>query len=122
MLAEFLEAMSSRVYANTYHENFLTYADVEAVDFWQAINNPDEIKATPVYTDNTCSVVTGEAQTMENVVGVIFDRDALGYNIFNDMLVTTPLNPKGLYYNIFAHMDIRLSSDFTEKICVLTLN
>ena len=122
MLAEFLEAMSSRVYANTYHENFLTYADVEAVDFWQAINNPDQINAIPVYVDNTCNVVTGEAQTLENVVGVIFDRDALGYNIFNDSIYTTPLNPRGLYYNIFAHMDIRLSSDFTEKMCVLTLN
>ena len=122
MLAEFLEAMSSRVYANTYHDNFLTYADVEAVDFWQAINNPDEIKATPVYIDETCAIVTGEEQVMENVVGVIFDRDAMGYNIFNDMLASTPLNPRGLYYNTFYHADIRLAQDFTEKICVLTLN
>lgn len=122
MLAEFLEAMSSRVYANTYHENFLTYADVEAVDFWQAINQPDQIKATPVIIDNTGAYSTAQEQTMTNVVGVIFDRDALGYNIFNDMLASTPLNPRGLYYNTFYHADIRLSTDFTEKICVITLN
>lgn len=122
MLAEFLEAMSSRVLANTYHENFLTYADVEAVDFWQALNNPDEIQATPVTIDSSGVYQTGSAQTMTNVIGLIFDRDALGYNIFNERIDVTPLNPKGLYYNLFYHMDVRLSTDFTEKMCVLTLN
>lgn len=121
MLAEFLEAMSSRVYANTYHENFLTYADVEAVDYWQAINQPDEIKATPVVIDNTGAYTTGQAQDMSGVVGVIFDRDALGYNIFHEGIYNTGLNSKGLYFNIHYHMDIRLNEDLTEKIAVFVI-
>lgn len=121
MLAEFLEAMSARVYANTYHENFLTYADVEAVDYWQAINQPDEIKATPVVIDNTGAYSTGALQEMEGVVGIIFDRDALGYNIFHEGVYTTAMNAKGLYFNVFYHMDIRLNEDLTEKIAVFTI-
>lgn len=121
MLAEFLEAMSARVYANTYHENFLTYADVEAVDYWQAINQPDEIKATPVVIDNTGAYSTGKLQEMAGVVGIIFDRDALGYNIFHEGVYTTSMNAKGLYFNVFYHMDIRLNEDLTEKIAVFTI-
>lgn len=122
MSAEFLEGISAQVLADTYHDNFLRYADVEAVDFWQALDNPNSINATPVYIDNTGSVVTGTAQELNNIVGVIFDRDAMGYNIYNDRLDSTPLNPNGLYYNLFAHMDIQLQNDFTEKIAVITLN
>lgn len=121
-LADYLEAMSAQVLADTYHENFLRYADVEAVDFWQAIDNPDEIQVTPVYIDASGAVTTGTAQTMSNVIGVIFDRDAMGYNIFNDTLESTPFNAAGQYYNLYSHMDVQLQNDFTEKIVVFTLN
>ena len=122
MSAEFLEGISAQVLADTYHENFLRYADVEAVDFWQAIDSPMSINATPVYIDATGAVTTGTAQVLDNVVGVIFDRDAMGYNIYNESLNSTSLNPSGLYYNLFAHADIQLQNDFTEKIAVITLN
>lgn len=127
-LADFLEAMDAQVLADTYHENFLRYADVEGVDFWQAIDNPDEIQVTPAYIDASGAVVdstttpASAAQTMTNVIGVIFDRDAMGYNIFNDTLETTPYNAAGQYYNIYAHMDVQLQNDLTEKIVVFTLN
>lgn len=121
-LADFLEAMDAQVLADTYHENFLRYADVEAVDFWQAIDNPDEVQIKPVYIDATGAVVTGSAQTMTNVIGVIFDRDAMGYNIINDTLESTPYNAAGQYYNLWSHMDIQLQNDFTEKMVVFTLN
>lgn len=122
-LADFLEAMTARVLADTYHDNFLTYSDVEGVDFWQAIDTPDQISAKPVYIDATGAVNVAAANVaLSNVVGIIFDRDALGYNIFNDVVEASPYNAAGQYYNLFAHMDIQLQNDFTEKIAVFTLN
>lgn len=121
-IADFLEAMTAQVLADTYHDNFLKYADVEAVDFWQAIDNPMEVKATPVYVDATGAVKTGTAQAMTNVIGVMFDRDAMGYNIIDDSLTTSPYNQAGQYYNLQHHADIQLQEDFTEKIVVFTLN
>lgn len=122
-LADFLEAMTARVLADTYHDNFLTYADVEGVDFWQAIDTPDQISAKPVYIDATGAVNVASANVaLSNVVGIIFDRDALGYNIFNDVVEASPYNAAGQYYNLFAHMDVQLQNDFTEKIAVFTLN
>lgn len=122
MDAKFLESMDARVLADTYHDNFLKYSDVEAVSYWQAIQNPREVSATPVYVDNTGAVKNGNAQVVENVIGVLFDRDAMGYNIYEDVLETSPYNAKGQYYNLYAHADVQLQSDFTEKIVVLLLD
>lgn len=122
MDAKFLESMDSRVLADTYHDNFLKYSDVEAVSYWQAIRNPRQVSATPVYVDATGAVKTGEAQVVNNVIGILFDRDAMGYNIYEDVLETSPYNAKGQYYNLFAHMDIQLQSDLTEKAVVLLLD
>lgn len=122
-LAEFLESMTARVLADAYHDNFLKYADVEGVDFWQAIDTPDQISAKPVYIDNTGAVKVAAANVaLSNVVGVIFDRDAMGYNIFNDTVEASPYNAAGQYYNLYAHMDIQLQNDLTEKVAVFTLN
>ena len=122
MGSKFLDAMSSMVLADTYHDNFLRYADVEAVNFWQAIQNPDTVSVTPVYIDNTGAVVTGTAQVVSPIVGVMFDRDAIGYNIYQDSLETSPYNADGQYYNLFHHVRVQLQNDFTEKALVLMLD
>lgn len=121
--ANFLEAMDARVLADTYHDNFLRYADVEAVSFWQSIDSPLSVSVTPVYVDNTGAVKAASANVaVNNVIGIIFDRDALGYNIYRDELETSPYNAKGSYYNIFQHVDIQLTSDVTEKAAIFLLD
>lgn len=122
MDATFLEQMDAMVLADTYHDNFLRYADVEAVSYWQSISSPRSVQVTPVYVDGTGAVKNGMTQTLANVVGIIFDRDALGYNIYNDSLDASPYNAKGLYYNLFAHMDVQLQMDVTEKMCIFLLD
>lgn len=121
--ASFLESMDARVLADTYHENFLRYADVEGVSFWQSIDSPLSVSATPVYVDNTGAVKAAAANVaVSNVLGIIFDRDALGYNVYNEALETSPYNAKGQYYNIFSHADVQLQSDVTEKAAIFLLD
>lgn len=122
MLDEYLRIMEAEVLADTYHDNFLKYSDVESVGYWQAIEDPDEIKVTPVYVDATGAPATGAAQTMANVIGVVFDRNAIGYNIYEDTLDSTPYNARGKYYNLWAHTRIQYQNDFTEKGFVLVVN
>lgn len=123
MAANFLEAMDARVLADTYHDNFLRYADVEGVSFWQSIDSPLSVSATPVYVDNTGAVKAAAANVaVSNVLGIIFDRDALGYNVYNEALETSPYNAKGQYYNIFSHADVQLQSDVTEKAAIFLLD
>ena len=121
--ASFLDQMDAMVLADTYHDNFLRYADVEGVSFWQAIDSPRDISVTPVYVDNTGAVTVASGNVAcSDVLGIMFDRDALGYNIYNENLVASPFNAKGQYYNLFAHADVQLQNDFTEKIVVLYLD
>jgi hypothetical protein len=121
MGAKFLDSMDAQVLADTYHDNFLRYADVEAVNYWQSILSPDKVNVTPVYTSNTGKVVTGKAQEVNDIVGIIFDRDAMGYNIAQNSLETSPYNAKGQYYNLFHHVRVQLQADFTEKSVVFLL-
>lgn len=122
MLDEFLRAMEAEVLADTYHENFLRYADVESVGYWQAIENPDEIQVTPVYTDTSCAPATGSAQTLTDVIGVVFDRDAVGYNIYQDSMDASPYNARGDFYNLWYRVRIQYQNDVTEKGFVLVLD
>ena len=122
MEASLLDGMDAMVLADTYHDNFLRYADVEAVSFWQSIKAPRSVSVTPVYVDGNGAVKVGTAVAETAVVGIMFDRDAMGYNVYNDVLETSPYNAKGQYYNIFAHMDVQLQLDVTEKIAVFYLD
>lgn len=122
MLDEFLRAMEAEVLADTYHDNFLRYADVESVGYWQAIQNPDEIQVTPVYTDATGAPATGAAQSLTDIIGVVFDRNAVGYNIYEDSMDASPFNARGNYYNLWYRVRIQYQVDVTEKGFVLALD
>ena len=122
MASEFLNEMTARVLADTYHDDFLIYSDVEAVNYWQAIDSPLSIQVTPVVIDGDGDVATGTAQSMSDVLGVIFDRDAVGYNIYWDEMMNSPYNARGSYYNIWNNIKIQYQNDFTEKGLVLILD
>lgn len=122
LYAPLLNAMDARVLGDTFHENFLEYADVEAVNYWQAIDNPMQVKVTPSYMAANGNIVTAAEQTITNLVGVLFDQDALGYTTVNNWSATTPLNAKGGYWNTFHHFTERWYNDFTEKGIVLLLD
>lgn len=115
-------AIDARVLADTFHDNYLRFADVESVNFWQSIQTPDTVTATPAYT-NASGVVTSpqSAVTVQKVFGVMFDEDALGYAYLDQRSIASILNPKALYYNIFLHAKVRVFQDNTEKAIVLLL-
>lgn len=120
--ADFLAHMNAEVIADTYHDSFLRFADVEPVNFWQSMSDPMSVQAKPVYIGATGAVVTGIDEEINNVLGVIFDRDAMGYNIYDDSLETSPYNAKGQYYNLFSHVRVQNQNDLTEKCIVLCLD
>ena len=77
---------------------------------------------TPVYMKADGTFDTAAAQNITNLVGVIFDRDALGYTVVDETSAVTPMNAKGLYWNNFYHFTDRWYNDFTEKGIVLLLD
>lgn len=122
LLAKAKAQIDAMVLSDTYNDDYLKLADVESVGYWQAIDNPDQIQVTPSYIDGTGAVVTGTAQTISNVFGLIFDRDAIGYNIYDDSIDVTPFEAKHKYWSVYHHADIQYTNDLTEKGIVLLLN
>lgn len=111
------------VLADTFHDNFIKYADNDTVNFWQSIDTPDSINVKPTYTVATGELVTpATATTTDAIFGVIFDESALGYTLVNQWSSPTPFNAKGGYSNIYWHETARYWNDFTENGVVLLLD
>ena len=123
MLGQDRYQIDARVLADTFHDNYLKYADVETVNFWQGIETPDKIIVKPTYT-NTSGVVTtaGSAITKTGVFALLFDEDAMGWSMVHEKVLPTPVNPRGLYRNMWYHMRLRCFSDNTEKGVVFLLD
>lgn len=122
LYAKLLNDMNARVLADTFHYDFIEYADVEAVNYWQSIDTPMAIDVTPNYLDTDGSIKTGAEQNITNLVGVIFDREALGYTVMNEWSATTPLNASGGYWNTFYHFLMKWWVDYSEKGIILLLD
>ena len=114
--------MDARVLADTYHDNYLKYADVESVNYWQSIKTPDSVNISPAYTSTAGAVVNGDAVSKSGIFGLMFDEDAMGYALLDRRMVPTPVNASGLYRNIFVHAKQKVFMDNTEKAVVLLLD
>lgn len=123
LLTLFMDMFDSMVKANTFHDNYLKYTDYEGVNFWQSIKNPGAIKAVATYTTINGTVITSDtAKEQDNIFGVIFDENALGYAQVNAWNSLTPFNPVGGYWNDVDHVNFKTIQDMTEKGVVLLLD
>ena len=118
----FMEMIQSMVLSNLYNADMMKLPTYEAIDFWQSIDSPANISTTPTYTDNTGAVATASAVTNNTVVGLIHDRDALGYALLDSRVNVTPYNAAGDYWNEFYKARCMAISDMTEKGIVLCLD
>ena len=125
MLGQERYSMEAQVLADAFHDNYLTYADVETVNFWQAINSPDEINVTPSYLETTGGqageIVKGAAVNQNGIFAVLMDRDACGVVQMNER-ARTAYNPRGEYNNYFFSVCQRYYNSFTENAVVFTLD
>ena len=121
LFAPFMEQIRAQVLSTTFNDEYLKGAKWEDVVYWQSIETPDSIKLTPTYTDTSGVLKTGSAITQDAIVGIMHDRDAIGYNLTNQWSAVTPLNISGGYWNEAHHMTVKTLSDVTEKAVVLLL-
>lgn len=123
MLAQNKYSTDARVLADTYHDNYLKTAVNETVNFWQSIRVPETISVTPTYMDDTGALVTpSKPVALNNVFGVIMDREAAGYTVVNQWSGTSPFNQRGGYQNIWFHFTDRYWNDFTENGVIFLLD
>ena len=119
-VANYLE---TAVAANIYNPDRLSVITdgMRKMTFWQNIDNPYSVQATPSYLNTTTGAIdtAGSAVQVDNIIGVLFDRDALGMVKRSTWSGATPFNPRGGYYNLFWHWTQQTYNDFTENFVVL---
>lgn len=114
--------IDAMVLADTFHDSFLRYADVESVNFWQSIGSGSSVTVTPAWTDTSGVLdIPSSAVSVDNVFGLMFDRDFMGMTVLGQRMLSTPVNASGIYRNIWLHAKNRIFTDPTEKAVLLLL-
>ena len=120
--AELLNDFNARAISNTFNADKLRMIDFEPVTYWQNIENPTSVQSGYTYIADDGSLTTvpdSSVSTPINVLGVIFDEDAMGVTIANQWDATTPFNTAGGYWNRDYHRTYRSWNDLTENGIVL---
>ena len=119
MSARAMNAIDSIGLPSIFGADRLKMIDFEPVVYWQNIDDAEKIVATPtvLLADGTLEKKT--STTVENIIGVLFDRDALGITRKSEWMMQTGFNARGGYNNIFYHFSVGMWNDFTENGIVL---
>lgn len=115
LLNDFAQAANAYLQSDTYHDEFTRLPDAEVVPYWQGSGTGYAFAdVSKVYTkldeDSAAYTVTG-------VLGIMFDRDALGVSNL-DKRVTTNYNAKAEFYNNFYKFDCGAFVDPNEQAVV----
>ena len=126
LLSDFINKSANMVESNTFNTEYLKKMDAEKVVYWQDPTDVYMIKqgTTYNYMDKTTGLITKGTieEDLSSVVGVIFDDEAIGINLYNNWTGTTPFNVAGGYTNYFWHEGARYWVDNTENAIVICLD
>lgn len=114
LLSDFAKATQAYLYSDTYNKDQVLLPNAETVPSWQASGKNYDFAS--VSTINVKSA-SGEAVNVSGVIGVMFDRDALGVcNL--DRRVTTTYNAKAEFFNNYFKFDAGYFNDTNENFVV----
>ena len=116
--ADVAAAADAYLQSDTYHNEFVALPGADKVAFWQGSGTGFD------WSDTSKIIVTPRGEddpvTIDNIVGVMFDRDALGVSNL-DRRVTTNWNPKGEFTNNWYKFDAGYFNDFNENGVIFVL-
>ena len=114
MLADFKKAANVYLQSDVFHDNFTELPNAEVVPYWQGSGLDYGFESVSAINIKTAS---GEDVEASGVLGVMFDRDALGVTNL-DRRVTTNYNPKAEFYSNWYKFDAGYFNDTNENFVV----
>ena len=114
LLSDFAKAAQAYLYADTYHNEQVLLPKAETVPSWQATGK-DYAFANVSKID--VKSASGKTISISGVLGVMFDRDALGVTN-SDKRVTTNYNAKAEFFNNYYKFDAAYFNDTNENFVV----
>ena len=114
LLSDFAKAAQAYLYTDTYHNEQVLLPKAETVPSWQATGK-DYAFANVSKID--VKSASGKNISIGGVLGVMFDRDALGVTN-SDKRVTTNYNAKAEFFNNYYKFDAAYFNDTNENFVV----
>lgn len=114
LLSDFATAAKTYLYADTFHEDNVLLPKAETVASWQATGKDyafDNVSKIDVKSASGASI------SVSGVLGVMFDREALGVTNL-DKRVTTNYNAKAEFFNNYYKFDAGYFNDTNENFVV----
>jgi len=114
LLSDFAKASETFLLSSAQNQERVTLPSHETVPYWQGSGTGygfDDVSTVNVKTSSGADV------DISGVLGIIFDRDALGVSNL-DRRVTTNYNPKAEFYTNFYKFDAGFYNDLNENFVV----
>ena len=114
LLSDFAKASETFLASNTYNADKIALPTHETVPYWQGSGTGYGFTDVSTINVKTASKVD---VNVSGIIGVIFDRDALGVSNL-DRRVTTNYNPRAEFYTNFYKFDAGYYNDLSENFVV----
>ena len=115
LLSDFKKAANVFLQSDVFHDNFTELPGAEEVPYWQGSGTGYAF--TDISSINIKTASDGTAVNTSGILGVMFDRDALGVTNL-DRRVTTNYNPKAEFFNNWYKFDAGYFNDTNENFVV----
>lgn len=114
LLADFKKSANVFLQSDVFHDSFTELPNADVVPYWQGSGTGYSFADISTVKIKTASGATIDAS---GILGVMFDRDALGVTNL-DRRVTTNYNPKAEFYNNWYKFDAGYFNDTNENFVV----
>lgn len=114
LLSDFANSAKTYLYSDTYNRGDVLLPQAETIPFWQASGKSYSFADTSKIDVKSAS---GDTISISGVLGVMFDRDAVGV-CNTDKRVTTNYNAKAEFYNNYYKFDCGYYNDTNENFVV----
>lgn len=114
LLSDFAKAAQTYLYSDTYNKEQVLLPKAETVPSWQGTGTDYDFESVSTIKVKSSS---GADVNISGVLGVMFDRDALGVSNL-DRRVTTNYNAKAEFFNNYYKFDAGYFNDTNENFVV----
>lgn len=121
MISKFWNDAEALVLPQIFNPQYLSIDNFEKVDYWQNINDPTAVKVnTPAIPDTSdpSAQTTGANVDLANVLGILYDRDAMMVDFHLEDVQSTPLEARKHYRTIWNTINKNPLWDATENFVV----
>lgn len=130
-LTPFIKARNNGLLADTYHRDERDIGKYVEIPRWQAVKGEtsdttpfsfSDVSSISLSADSTNKLGLGtEAVTLNNIIGVVFDKRALGICAFREKM-TTNYTASADFWNEYLHLLVNYILDTDYNIVAFSLN